>query len=180
MLDLLKENAVIVTISISFIALIVAILRTRILIQKHRIDKEEFVSKKSNFSIFLEDCYRISYSSSKTKNVLFSIMITNKSSSRNTVIPKLEIDYIENNITRTIKLSHNPNLFHEKYHSRIDKLGNSIQLDPKDIKSGWIISQIPENLRNKRIEKYRVIIQDGKDNTSEEESLLIKDIHYDD
>ena len=95
-------------------------------------------------------------------------------------MPKLEIDYLENGITRTIKLSHNKSLFHKKYHSQIDKFDNSIQLDPKDIRFGWIIFQIPEILKNKRIEKYRIIIQDGESNTSKAESLLIKDIHYDD
>ncbi len=47
------------------------------------------------------------------------------------------------------------------------------------MKYGWIIFQIPEILKNKRIEKYRVIIQDGENNISKAESLLIKDIHYD-
>lgn len=180
MMDFIKDNAIIITISISFIALVVAIFRIKILREKHRIDKEEFANKKSNFSVFLEDCYRVSYSTSKIMNILFSIMITNRSSSKNTIIPKLEIDYIENNKTRTVKLSHNNGLFDKKHHGKIDKFTNNIQLDAKDIKSGWIIFQMPENLQDKRIERYRVIIQDGENNISNAESLLIKDIHYDD
>lgn len=180
MLDWFKENDVIITIFIGAIGLLFTIKQVIISIQKYRIDKEEFISKKSNLSISLEDCYRMSYSSSKNINVLFCIVVINKSFCRNTVMPKLEIDYLENGITRTIKLSHNKSLFHKKYHSQIDKFDNSIQLDPKDIRFGWIIFQIPEILKNKRIEKYRIIIQDGESNTSKAESLLIKDIHYDD
>ena len=177
MTDLIKENSVIIGIIISVVTLVIAIRQIKISYQKHKMDKEDFISKKPNFSVYLDNCYRMSYNSSKSINVLFCIMIINKSSYRNTVIPKLEIDYLKNGITRTIKLSHDKNLFHKKYHSQIDTFDNSIQLEPKDMKYGWIIFQIPEILKNKRIEKYRVIIQDGENNISKAESLLIKDIH---
>ncbi|MDB8922930.1 hypothetical protein PN604_18350 [Parabacteroides merdae] len=180
MLDLIKENNVIIGSIIGIITLLIAMRQIRISNQKHRMDKEDFISKKPNLSLYLENCYRLSYNSSKSINVLFCIMIINKSSNRNTVIPKLEMDYLENGITRTIKLSHDKKLFHKKYHSQIDKFDNSIQLEPKDMKYGWIIFQMPEILKHKRIEKYRIIIQDGEKNTSKAECLLIKEIHYDD
>lgn len=180
MLDLIRENNSLITIAISAIALIVTIIQVTIAIQNHRRNKEDFISKKPNLSVYLENCYRLSYNSSKSINVLFCIMIINKSSNRNTVIPKLEMDYLENGITRTIKLSHDKKLFHKKYHSQIDKFDNSIQLEPKDMKYGWIIFQMPEILKHKRIEKYRIIIRDGENNTSKAECLLIKEIHYDD
>ncbi|KAA3704664.1 hypothetical protein F3F78_06575 [Bacteroides salyersiae] len=143
-------------------------------------DKEDFISKKPNFSVYIENCYRISYNSSKHTHAVFCITIKNKSSYRNTVLPKLEIDYIENGIIRTIKLSHDKNLFHKKYHSQIEKYDNNIRLEPKDIKYGWVIFQIPEILKNRRIERYRIIVQDVENNVSKAESLLIKEIHYDD
>ena len=59
------------------------------------------------------------------------------------------------------------------------KLKN-IRLEPKDIKYGWVIFQIPEILKNRRIERYRIIVQDVENNVSKAESLLIKEIHYDD
>lgn len=59
--------------------------------QKHRMDKEDFISKKPNFSVYIENCYRISYNSSKHTHAVFCIIIKNKSSYRNTVLPKLEI-----------------------------------------------------------------------------------------
>lgn len=180
MVDFIKNNLLIINIFISLIIVVGTIFQTKIMIQKHQIDKDEFTKKKNNFSIFLENCYRVSYSSSKKMNVLFSVMITNRSSNRNTFIPKLEIHYIDNNNLRNVKLTHNYNLFEENFHKEMNKFANSIPLDGKDIKSGWIIFQIPDDLRNKRIEKYRVIIQDGDNNISDAESLLIKDIHYND
>lgn len=70
--------------------------------------------------------------------------------------------------------------FHKKYHSQIEKYDNNIRLEPKDIKYGWVIFQIPEILKNRRIERYRIIVQDVENNVSKAESLLIKEIHYDD
>ena len=83
-------------------------------------------------------------------------------------------------ILGTIKLSHDKNLFHKKYHSQIERYSNNIQLEPKDIKYGWVIFQIPEILKNRRIERYRIIVQDVENNISKAECLLIKEIHYDD
>lgn len=180
MLEFIKANNIIIGTIVSIITLFITMRQIMISNQKHRMDKEDSISRKPNFSIYIENCYRISYYSSTHTHAVFCITIKNKSSYRNTVIPKLEIDYIENSILRTIKLSHDKNLFHKKYHSQIEKYGNNIQLEPKDIKCGWIIFQIPEILKNKRIEKYRIIIQDVENNISKEECLLIKEIHYED
>ena len=139
MLELIQENNVIIGIIIGIITLFITMRQIIISNQKHRMDKEDFISKKPNFSV-----------------------------------------YIENGIIRTIKLSHNKNLFHKKYHSQIEKYDNNIRLEPKDIKYGWVIFQIPEILKNRRIERYRIIVQDVENNVSKAESLLIKEIHYDD
>ena len=176
MLELIQENSVIIGTIIGIITLFITIRQIRISNQKHRMDKEDFISKKPN----IENCYRISYNSSKHTHAVFCIIIKNKSSYRNTVLPKLEIDYIESGIIRTIKLSHDKNLFHKKYHSQIERYSNNIQLEPKDIKYGWVIFQIPEILKNRRIERYRIIVQDVENNISKAECLLIKEIHYDD
>lgn len=115
MLELIQENSVIIGTIIGVITLFITTIRQiRISNQKHRMDKEDFISKKPNFSVYIENCYRISYNSSKHTHAVFCIIIKNKSSYRNTVLPKLEIDYIESGIIRTIKLSHDKNLFHKK------------------------------------------------------------------
>ena len=124
MLELIQENNVIIGIIIGIITLFITMRQIIISNQKHRMDKEDFISKKPNFSVYIENCYRISYNSSKHTHAVFCITIKNKSSYRNTVLPKLEIDYIENGIIRTIKLSHDKNLFHKKYHSQIEKYDN--------------------------------------------------------
>lgn len=180
MFEFIKENDVIINITICIITLFITMRQIWISNQKHRMDKEDFISKKPNISIYIENCYRISYNSSKNTHAIFCITIRNKSSYRNTVLPELEIDYIENGILRTIKLSHDKNLFHKKYHFQIEKYGNNIQLEPKDIKYGWVIFKIPEILKNRRIERYRIIVQDVDNNVSKAECLLIKEIHYDD
>ena len=64
--------------------------------------------------------------------------------------------------------------FIKKYHSQIERYSNNIQLEPKDIKYGWVIFQIPEILKNRRIERYRIIVQDVENNISKAECLLIK------
>ena len=74
MLDLIRENNSLITIAISAIALIATIIQVTIAIQNHRRNKEDFISKKPNLSVYLENCYRLSYNSSKSINVLFCIM----------------------------------------------------------------------------------------------------------
>ena len=103
MLELIQENNVIIGIIIGIITLFITMRQIIISNQKHRMDKEDFISKKPNFSVYIENCYRISYNSSKHTHAVFCITIKNKSSYRNTVLPKLEIDYIENGIIRTTR-----------------------------------------------------------------------------
>jgi len=114
MLELIQENNVIIGAIIGIITLFITMRQIIISNQKHRMDKEDFISKKPNFSVYIENCYRISYNSSKHTHAVFCITVKNKSSYRNTVLPKLEIDYKENGIIRTIKLSYDKNLFHKK------------------------------------------------------------------
>ena len=103
MLELIQENNVIIGIIIGIITLFITMRQIIISNQKHRMDKEDFISKRPNFSVYIENCYRISYNSSKHTHAVFCITIKNKSSYRNTVLPKLEIDYIENGID-TLKI----------------------------------------------------------------------------
>lgn len=92
----------------------------------------------------------------------------------------MRIHYKENTTEHTVDLSHAPELFNEKKHPQIDKFGKNIQLDGNDIKSGWIIFQLPDYLLTKRIEQYEIVIKDGKNNTSTSSCLLVKEIHYED
>lgn len=73
-----------------------------------------------------------------------------------------------------------PNYLMKKSILKIDKFGKNIQLDGNDIKSGWIIFQLPDYLLTKRIEQYEIVIKDGKNNTSTSSCLLVKEIHYED
>ena len=66
MTDLIKENSVIIGIIISVVTLVIAIRQIKISYQKHKMDKEDFISKKTNFSVYLDNCYRMSYNSSKS------------------------------------------------------------------------------------------------------------------
>lgn len=71
-----------------------------------------------------------------------------------------------------------PEIFNTIEHHGVDGFGKSIQLESNDIKYGWIIFQLPNYLWTKRIEKYEIIISDGKNNISHSSCLLVKEIHY--
>jgi hypothetical protein len=165
---------------ISFVGIVFAYVRIRIMCQKHKMDKQEFNNKKEKFSVFIIDYYRLSYKSIQNVHILFNIKILNQSQSRNTVYPTLRVHYKDNMTERTIDLSHAPELFNEKMHPQIDRLGKDIQLDSNDIKSGWVIFNLPNFLLTKRIEQYEIVIKDGKNNTSNSSCLLVKEIHYED
>ena len=81
MLELIQENNVIIGIIIGIITLFITMRQIIISNQKHRMDKEDFISKRPNFSVYIENCYRISYNSSKHTHAVFCITIKNKSSS---------------------------------------------------------------------------------------------------
>uniref|UniRef100_UPI001F2C3458 hypothetical protein n=1 Tax=Bacteroides ovatus TaxID=28116 RepID=UPI001F2C3458 len=65
MLELRLENDVIIYIVRGIVTLCIAMRQVIISNQKHRMDKEDFISKRPNFSVYIENCYRISYNSSK-------------------------------------------------------------------------------------------------------------------
>ncbi len=73
MLELIQENNVIIGIIIGIITLFITMRQIIISNQKHRMDKEDFISKKPNFSVYIENCYRISYNSSKHTHAVFCI-----------------------------------------------------------------------------------------------------------
>ena len=76
MTDLIKENSVIIGIIISVVTLVIAIRQIKISYQKHKMDKEDFISKKPNFSVYLDNCYRMSYNSSKSINLHIEIQLS--------------------------------------------------------------------------------------------------------
>lgn len=59
MTDLIKENSVIIGIIISVVTLVIAIRQIKISYQKHKMDKEDFISKNRTFqsiSIIAIEC----------------------------------------------------------------------------------------------------------------------------
>ena len=56
MLELIQENNVIIGIIIGIITLFITMRQIIISNQKHRMDKEDFISKKPNFSVYIENC----------------------------------------------------------------------------------------------------------------------------
>lgn len=74
MLELIQENNVIIGIIIGIITLFITMRQIIISNQKHRMDKEDFISK-SQISVYIENCYRISYNSSKHTHAVFCITI---------------------------------------------------------------------------------------------------------
>lgn len=170
----------IVGLMISFVGIVFAYVRIKIMWQKHNMDKQDFNNKKAKFSVFIADYYRLSHKSPQVIDILFNIKISNLSLSKNTVYPILRIYYKENSTERIVELSHMPELFSNIGRSEIDGFGKSIQLDSNDIKYGWIIFQLPNYLWAKRIEKYEIIVTDGKNNSYHSSCLLVKEIHYED
>ena len=55
MLELIQENNVIIGIIIGIITLFITMRQIIISNQKHRMDKEDFISKKPNFSVYIEN-----------------------------------------------------------------------------------------------------------------------------
>jgi|GEM_PF-628512 len=177
-LDLILANKkwVIGTV-ITLIGLYFAYKRLKIMSRKHRIDNYEFENKKSNFSVYLHQGYRLfDKDKKKIKFLLFNLDVSNKSSSKITVTPYLNIKLKD--IDGKIKLLHSKELFLEEYHSKIEKFENNISIEERGKKSGWIISEIPTELINKRIEYIEVLCEDTSGNVSKVDFYLLKDIYY--
>lgn len=164
---------------ISIISLSILILGYRLNRRKFKLEKYNFESKKSKFSLYLENCYRFNYSIEEQKFLLFDIRITNHSSSNNSLLPKLRIVYYRDETNKTeIILEHDPTLFHETYHLELSKFDKEIRVSDKEIKSGWIIFKFPANLIRNKIDCYQISIEDGSDNRSQVTCNLLKEIDY--
>ena len=147
--------------------------------RKDKIDNTDFENKKTNFSIYLHQGYRLfDKEKKKLKFLLFNLDISNKSTSKITVTPFV-IAKVKD-IGGKIKLLHNKELFLEEYHSKIEKFESNISIEERGKKSGWIICEIPAELINKRIEYLEVFCEDTLGNVSKVEFYLLKDMFYED
>ncbi len=180
MSEFIKNNLTLAII-ISSLLLIVAIWTLTINRKKFRFDRTDFENKKSKFSLYLENSYRFQKKENSDKYLLFDIRITNSSLTKNSLIPKLKIEYFaEETVKNTVTLEHNPDLFDNDLHNSLTKLSKEIRMDEKEIKSGWVIFKFPSHLNGKRINFYELSVIDGLNNTSKVVSNLIKDIIYGD
>lgn len=177
-IEFLEKNST-GTVIVGTIALIIAICTLIINRKKFFFDKTDFENKKARFLLYLENSYRFQKKEDE-KFLLFDIRITNFSSTKNSLIPKLKIEYFSDNVTKNkILLEHNPELFDLNLHNNLTKLSREIRTDEKEIKSGWIIFKFPEHLKGKRIELYELSLNDSIGNSSIVVCNLIKDIIYD-
>ncbi|WP_417939457.1 hypothetical protein [Flavobacterium sp. RS13.1] len=171
-----KEN---ITIVISFITVIIVYKTYIINRRKHKFDRIEFENKKAKFSLYLENFFRTNVKEEKTKNLIFDIKITNFSSTKNSFAGFLELEYLNSSNEKIkIQLDHQPKLFDKEFHENLTKFPKDIRIDEKEIKSGWLIFNYPENLHNTKIENYKIIVKDGSNNSAHVNCNLIKDIIY--
>lgn len=132
-----------------------------------------------NFSVYIHQGYRLfDKEKKKLKFLLFNLNVSNKSTSKITVTPFVNVKLKD--IESKIKLLHNKELFLEEYHSKIEKFESNISIEERGKKSGWIICEIPTVLIDKRIEYLEVFCEDTSGNISKVEFYLLKDIYYED
>ena len=164
---------------LTLVALKFGYMRLKIMYRKDKIDNSDFENKKSNFSVYLHQGYRLFDKEKKKLNFfLFNLDVSNKSTSKITVTPFVNIKLKD--IDNKIKLLHNKELFLQEYHSKIEKFESNISIEEKGKKSGWIICEIPAELIDKRIEYLEVLCEDTSGNVSKFELYLLKDIYYED
>lgn len=179
-LDLILANKKwLIGIILTVIALYLGYRKLKIMSRKDKMDKTDFENKKSSFSLYLHQGYRLfDKEKKKLKFLLFNIDVSNKSSSKITVTPYINVKLID--IESKIKLLHNKELFLQEYHSKIEKFENNISIEERGKKSGWIISELPAELIDKRIEYIEVLCEDTSGNVSKVKYYLLKDIYYED
>ena len=164
---------------LTLIALYFGYRRYKIMSEKSKIDKTDFENKKPNFFLYFHQGYRLfDKDKKKLKFLLINIDISNKSTSKITVTPYIYIKLKE--VQQKIKLFHNSQLFLEKYHSKIEKFENHVIIEERGKKSGWIISKIPNELVDQRIEYIDIICEDTLGNISKVKFYLLKDIYFED
>lgn len=164
---------------LTLVALYFGYKRLKIMSRKDKIDNTDFENKKSNFSVYLHQGYRLfDKEKKKLKFLLFNLDVSNKSTSKITVTPFVNVKLKD--IASKIKLLHNKELFLQEYHSKIEKFESNISIEERGKKSGWIICEIPAELIDKRIEYLEVLCEDTSGNVSKVEFYLLKDIYYED
>ncbi len=181
LIEIIKTNPkTSVTIGLTIIGLIFGFWRILLTRKKLKMDINEFENKKSKFSIYLEDSFRIKTSSPNSERyLLFHVRITNLASSKNSFIGNLEILYETNSgETKNLKLKHNSDLFKKIDHKNLTELKTDIRTDEREIKSGWLIFQSPSQLNNVRIKKFTIRIKDSSNNDTQISSTLMKDLIY--
>lgn len=161
------------TIAFSIVGFIISFLTFIIYIKKSKLDFKDLKNKESSFSIYLEDSCKINIKTDRVY-ILFNVQITNHSSSKNSVKPTIEIQYLE----YVLKLNHKKSFFDEIPRKDLICLETIINLDEKEMKSGWLIFKYPIEIENKLIKKFTIKIEDGNNRKAQVSSLLIREVAY--
>lgn len=143
------------------------------------IARQELQNKKSNFTLYLIDGYRIRDRKGKPKKVLlFNITINNKSDLPNTFKATLKIEYLkeDGSVTRAI-MEHNPSLSDSLKKNQLTIYPANIRVEEKSMTSQWLLFEQPTGVFDEyRIEKYSICILDSHLHEVSIEANLIKEI----
>ena len=162
---------------ISLVSLIFGYYKLRIMRRKDNIDRTDFKNKLANFSIYIHEGYRLFEKNDRNcKYLLFQIDLINKSTSKITLSPSLNLKI--KGTKNKVFLQHNKSFFKDHLHKNIDKFDNNISLEEKGLKTGWIIFKMPSELNDKRVEVIEVICKDTHGKRAKTEFYLLRDIQY--
>jgi hypothetical protein len=142
---------------------------------------QNFNDKKSNFGLYLIDCYRWLGKDNATKKILlFHITINNKSEGKSSYKAELEIEYIrsDQSVARVI-IPHDEYLLTFIPQKDITTFPNNIRMEEKGILTKWLIFEQPNSISSEyKIEKYSVKISDTLGNTQIADNFIIKDLNH--
>ncbi|RYX84278.1 hypothetical protein EON73_03420 [bacterium] len=175
-MDTLKQYAPLIAISISLIALLIAIYNATISKSSYNINRQQFKSKLSNFELYIIDSYSIPVQSERI--LIFHATITNKSESKNSFIPTLYLEYYNSeDVSVKFKLRHLPELSTKIKQQNFTFFPKDIFLSDKESISKWLIFCYDLDItKGKKIDKYTLNLRDVNSNVVENSIFLMKDL----
>lgn len=167
----------IIAILLSTLSLIIVALNYLNAKASFKISKKQFINKQENFSLYLNDNYYII--KNDIKYALFHITIINKADSKNSFVPKLEINYVsENDYVSRVIVDYNNNTLVPDHDVSLTFFENNILCGEKESSTKWLIFKIPHKLKNKIIDKYSIVFKDSNNNIASVESFILKELPH--
>jgi hypothetical protein len=161
-----------IAIFISLFSLIVSFLNFRNVRKNRIISEKQFLNRQSMFSLYLNNSY--AFVKDEKKYSLFNVTILNKSETKNSFLPTLEITYTFDDSLSIVRIPYNKQITTKLNSLNYTFYETNIVVSEKETLTKWLIFEIPRKIQGSFIDKYEIKFKDPHNISQSVTSIILK------